>query len=450
MAETKLTDARELGMTGLRRQGGYIYEEFLRELQGQRGAKTFRTMADNDDICGAILYALEMLMRQVSWRFEADPDAGDAAKKLQDTFSGMLFEDMQSPWSETLSEILQMLVYGYSLLEVTYKKREGDSTFSDGLIGWAHWGVRAQETIDRWEFDENGRITGAWQRVDTEILLPAERCLLFRTSTRRGNPEGRSLLRNAYRSWYFKRRMQEIEGIGVERDLAGLPVMTAPEGLPIFDDAYAAQRQSAEQLVRNIRRDEQEGVLMPFGWKLELLGSSSKRQFDTTQIITRYDQRMAMTVLADFILIGHDAVGSKALSANKTKIFGMAVNGLLDLVEDVVNRVAIPRLAKRNGFDLQAVPMLKHGDASPMELSDLSTYLQQLGGAGAVLFPNPALERHLLEIAKLPTPDPAEPMPSEVVEAQQAEQRELEAESMRLALAQQQAGLGAGGGLEGA
>lgn len=427
MAETKLTDARELGMTGLRRQGGYIYEEFLRELQGQRGAKTYRTMADNDDICGAILYALEMLMRQVSWSFDADPDAGDEAKRLQDIFSGMLFEDMQTPWSETLSEILQMLVYGYALLEVTYKKRTGDGTFTDGLIGWAHWGTLSQETIDRWDFDENGQITGAWQRVewrdptdrkDTEILLPSERCLLFRTSTRRNNPEGRSLLRNAYRSWYFKRRIQEIEGVGVERDLAGLPVLTAPENLPIFDDLYATQRQAAEQLVRNIRRDEQEGVLMPFGWKLELLGSSSKRQFDTTQIITRYDQRMAMTVLADFILIGHDAVGSKALSTDKTKIFGMAVNGMLDTICDVVNRVAIPRLARRNGFSQEAVPVLAHGDASPMQLTDLSSYLQQLGAAGAVLFPNPDLERHLLEIAKLPTPDPALPMPSEVVEPQ--------------------------------
>ena len=37
-------------------------------------------------------------------------------------------------------------------------------------------------------------------------------------------------------NWYFKRRIQEIEGIGVERDLAGLPTLTAPEGMNIWDE----------------------------------------------------------------------------------------------------------------------------------------------------------------------------------------------------------------------
>lgn len=59
--------------------------------------------------------------------------------------------------------------------------------------------------------------------------------MLFRTESVKDNPEGRSILRNAYRSWYFKRRIQEIEAIGIERDLAGLPVIHAPERLEIWD-----------------------------------------------------------------------------------------------------------------------------------------------------------------------------------------------------------------------
>ncbi|MGI6498023.1 MAG: hypothetical protein ACOX0U_04265 [Oscillospiraceae bacterium] len=60
--------------------------------------------------------------------------------------------------------------------------------------------------------------------------------MIFRTKSRKGSPEGRSILRNAYRSWYFKRRIQEIEGIGIERDLAGFPTLTAPEGMNIWDE----------------------------------------------------------------------------------------------------------------------------------------------------------------------------------------------------------------------
>lgn len=153
--------------------------------------------------------------------------------------------------------------------------------------------------------------------------IPMSKALLFRTKSRKDNPEGRSILRNAYRPWYFKRRIQEIEGIGIERDLAGLPVMHAPEGLDIWDpdnqDALRI-RTELESMVRRIRRDEMEGVVLPHGFELELLSSGGSRQFDTNAVINRYDTRIAMTVLADFIFLGHQQNGSWALSSDKTEL----------------------------------------------------------------------------------------------------------------------------------
>ena len=151
--------------------------------------------------------------------------------------------------------------------------------------------------------------------------------MLFRTRSRKDNPEGRSILRNAYRSWYFKRRIQEIEGIGIERDLAGLPVIHAPEGIDIWDETmedYTRIRAGMESMVKSIRRDEMEGVVLPHGFELELLSTGGTRQFDTNAIIERYDTRIAMTVLADFIFLGHQQNGSWALSSDKTELFAMA------------------------------------------------------------------------------------------------------------------------------
>ena len=79
--------------------------------------------------------------------------------------------------------------------------------------------------------------------------IPIDKALLFRTKSRKDNPEGRSILRNAYRSWYFKRRIQEVEGIGIERDLAGLPVMYAPADLDIWNpDDEQTQNQPPESV----------------------------------------------------------------------------------------------------------------------------------------------------------------------------------------------------------
>lgn len=158
--------------------------------------------------------------------------------------------------------------------------------------------------------------------------IPMSKALLFRTKSRKNNPEGRSILRNAYRSWYFKRRIQEIEGIGIERDLAGLPVMHGPEGLDLWNDDIEDNKKTRialENMVKSIRRDEMEGVVLPAGYELELLSSGGTRQFDTNAIINRYDTRIAMTVLADFIFLGHSETGSWALSSDKTELFAMAI-----------------------------------------------------------------------------------------------------------------------------
>ena len=60
----------ELGRIGQRRYGGSIYEEFLPELRGKRGIAVYSEMSENDDIVGAILFAIEMLIRQCDWNIE--------------------------------------------------------------------------------------------------------------------------------------------------------------------------------------------------------------------------------------------------------------------------------------------------------------------------------------------------------------------------------------------
>lgn len=60
----------EIGRIGQRRYGGVIYEEFLRELRGHKGIEVYREMSENDDVIGAILYAIEMLVRQTQWSVE--------------------------------------------------------------------------------------------------------------------------------------------------------------------------------------------------------------------------------------------------------------------------------------------------------------------------------------------------------------------------------------------
>jgi len=156
---------------------------------------------------------------------------------------------------------------------------------------WRKFAYRAQESLYRWGFSEDGGVSEFVQSDPNTFRptpIPIEKCLLFRTTSARGSPEGRSLR-------------------------------------ALFD--------AVERIVRDLRRDEQVGIIFPKEvdeagrdmWELKLLTTGGQRQIDTDPVIARYDQRIAMSVLDDFILLGHEKVGSKALGVSKVELFGKAL-----------------------------------------------------------------------------------------------------------------------------
>lgn len=433
---------KEYGSIGQRRYAGVFSEEFLRELQGKRGIEVYREMSENDDVCGAVLYVIETLIRQASWTVQA---GGTKPNDVEcKGFLESCMNDMQDTWIDTISEILSFLTYGWSYHEIVYKRRTGNvrdprerSRFTDGLIGWQKLPIRSQETLFRWEYDEQENLTGMTQLPPPNYVMatiPIEKALHFRTKSRKNNPEGRSILRTAYRDWYFKRRIQEIEGMGIERDLAGLPVMTAPEGIEIWnqnDPMMVQMLQRAETIVRNVRRDATEGLVKPAGWEFQLLTSGGSRQFDTNAIIERYDTRIAMTTMADFILLGHQQVGSFALSSDKTELFSMALGAYLDIICEVFNNQAIPRLIEMNAEHFKGItdyPKLTHGDVESPNLKDLSAYIKELTGCG-VLVPDEALEEYVREAAHLPEKLENQQFDQEMRRQQRQQNREKEDEA---------------------
>lgn len=433
---------KEVGVTGLRQYGGFVVEEWLRQLSGQRASWVYREMADNDATVGAFLFAIEMLARGVPWEVEEGSEAG-AAEFIEECRT-----DMSSTWEDIVCEVLTMLIFGWSWHEEVFKKRQGpqkesipsgdgeaatetppSSRYNDGKIGWRKLPIRAQETLWRWGFDENGGVRAmeqvAWD--GQKRLIPIQKSLLFRSKTTKGNPEGRSILRNAYIAWFRKKNIEEIEAIGVERDLAGIPVAQPPEGFNLYAETEEAKkvRQAAEEMVSTIRRDEDEGVVLPAGWSLELLTTGGSRQLDTNEIIRRYKQDIATSVLADMLLIGQDKVGSYAMVDAKADIFGAAVDTWMEGIAAVFNRYAIPRLLALNGMSLDDPPQLRPGTVRDIDLDALAQLLERLASAGAVVFPDNDLLASIYQRAGLPAPA--------AVEAAKADPEPVSAAEKRLA-----------------
>lgn len=361
--------AKEIGRTGLSEFSGQIQEDFLRELRGKEGYKRYDEMRKNSPIIGALLFAYEMALRKVSWEFNSDEENDprlDLLNRARDA--------MSLSWNDHITEALTMLPFGYSVFEIVYQRIGSE-------VLWRKLAPRGQDTVYQWKFDEQGGLEGFTQMSPPfyrPAFIPIDKLILYRTRVERGNPEGRSMLRQAWIPYYYAKHIQQIEAIGVERDLAGLPHIEMPEGADTADTT-TSDFGKAQQLVRNVRNDEQAGIVTPFGWKFELVSTGGSRQFDTDKIIRRYESRMLMSVLAQFLQLGQDGVGSLALSKDQTDLFNMSVNSIADIISETFTKYAIPRLLKLNGYDAEGV-RLEHTIAGDVDVAMLSDVLQKVGG----------------------------------------------------------------------
>ena len=426
----------DLGSTGLRAFGGFVREDFIPNLVGRQGATIYREMLDNSPIIGAVMFAILGTMRKVEWRCEAVDDSAPAQAAME--FANSLRFDMSVTWENFITEVLSMLGYGYSFHEIVYKRRLGPaphrrngpypgitrpgSKFDDGLLGWARIPIRSQDTVLKWFFDPNGEILGLTQQpwIGPLVDIPIEKAMLFRPSHHKNNPEGRSILRNAYRPYYFIKRLEEGEAIHIER-LAGNVVVRVPNSM--LDRALAGDPRSVASLamyknmVTRSRTDEQMGVLLPSDpWPSSTGGASPVPMFSYEYVvptggnrttnadipIVRHKLDILTSVLADFVQMGHTTRGAQNLADTKVDLFMQAVEGWLDDVAAVINKDGLAKLWALNGMDPNLMPEYVPDMAQQIDLDILSNFILRLSQSGVQMFPDEDLEDYVRDAAGLP------------------------------------------------
>jgi len=448
----KLDPKKIVGAPGLKAWAGRITEEWDPALQGSRAAKLYREMLDSEPVLATVVRMITTVLQQadvyVQPNRSATPLANEAAEFVEDCI-----EDMTPTWEGLLEDVLSAIAYGWSYHEITYKRR------GDGRFGWASIDIRGQDTLDRWEIDDAGRVVGMWQMPPPSykrVFIPADKALHFTLGGAKRNPEGKSLFRACKRPYLYKRGLEEIEAIGVERELAGLPILEVPPDL-LGVDATAEERAFVDSLfkrVQNIRRDAEEAMILPAsewtradgvvektGWRFSLVTSGGSRAIGIDPVIRRYEHRMLMTFLAEFLLLGEaGGAGSYALAKDKSDFLVLSLTAILKSIVRVFTAQAIVPLMRLNGYPQDAWPTLQHDDIESPALAELSTYVSTLIQAGAIV-PDEALERKLREWAALPqlgeddaqqgVVEPTRPEADEEPEAREIARPQREAEDLQ-------------------
>ncbi len=369
----------ELGAVNPQRIGTTLYEDFLPQLRGRRAASTYAEMSANDATIGAILYATEQLIRQVDWTVESDDD-----QTLE--FLDANIEGLAHSWDDFISAALSELVYGWSMFETVFK-------LQDGRVMWHKFAFRPQSSLHEWKLDDVGELEAFVQvlRNGTMAVIPVAKLVHFRTMTGEGRPEGRSWLRRAYRSWWIKKRCEEIVSIGIERELNGMPVLKVPTEVLIAgagDDEY----EKAKAIVTGLKVDELQGILLPSDrdedgnlyWELELLATTGRNKIDALAFIRSLAMDIASVMLAQFIGLGRDAVGSRALAEPQQEMFQTALGALLDSMEEQFHRQATRPLLELNGMPSGRIV---HGELRDLDLTAISQFVLNIAQAGGEFFP---------------------------------------------------------------
>lgn len=429
----------QLAVAGYSRTGNQVNDDFLPKLNGKQGRRILRQMAENDETIGGVLFAMSSVYRSVQWLFDPsdkdDPEAVRYSEWLQDAIEnkmgdprGALPDDTWSAFVQTWTDVD---VFGWGWYDVWIKDLD------DGSVGIARLVPVAAETLGGWDIEEpTGYVRGIYQRSPnqgTTTLIARDRSLHLISSPNKGNPEGLSLLRTAYRPWYYKKVNMEIESILAERG-TGFPVITVNADIKKAandPNLPEQQRQAAqamvdnyEQIVANIKRNEQSGLVIyskpyvsgfdnetgvtTYGGeqqvKLEFVTPNQTSSVDIDRTIKRLDTSIARALLADFMFFGTGGnTGNNANLGNRTELWIRAMQSRIDSIVECVNRQLIPQLWSLNAFPDEYRPTLRAGSISKDSIETLTTALARLAQAGAPVFPDPELQEFVYKEAGLPT-----------------------------------------------
>jgi len=420
----------EAGYLGLSIFNGVSNEELKKELNFPYSIRTYRNMSYHSSINSA-LTLFDNLIGKATWSMVPPKDATEEEKK-QCLVIEQMMHDMEGTWPEFIRDVLSMNLYGFSVHEKVYRKRfrSNGSKYNDGIIAWKKLPIRSQETIEKFIFSQDGNeLVGVKQnlsgiddnynrfsqRLQNEVTLPMSKVLHFRSGKHRGDPFGKSPLRDAYLAWRFLTALEDLEATGVSKDLNGLPILSIPPQY-LSEDASPSQKAIKayyESAMRNLQMNQQSAIILPNVYdeiskqplfKLELLSVDGKKAFDLNKIKDYYKNLIVTSLFSEVTSMGQTQVGSFALGSLKNTMTGMAAETMIKMIAEVLNRDLIRQTYELNNWNLERMGTLDFDGLDSTDLESVSKAFQRYSSTGLLELDREVLNsvRNSLGIDELP------------------------------------------------
>ncbi len=437
-------DLGEIGRTGTKTYGGRFFDDYKTDLAGVQAVETYEKMRRSDTQVAMTLRALKLPILQAKWDVVPSEDDPKDGEQIAEFVKRMLFSpwDRQGRgWRYTLRHALLMLDFGWALFEKVWEIRETPAMLR-GLgappkVTWlSKLAPRMHPTIDQWlGLDKPPyELTGVRQRVvyggSGTFVIPVEKLLIFTNEMEGDNYQGRSLLRSAYKDWYYAETLEKIDAIGLERAAVGTPEVRISDASQVGD--IAAVKAMYEDILANLQTMERSFIITVPG--TEFLPNIPTYNNDAIRASIRDHKRaISVNAIMQFMELGaENAAGSRATAGEQRGPFDLSILALADeisegfqgLTEDIVRY----NFGERPGY-----PSVRAAGITESDLSSLATIIKELVDCGAMTADD-EMEDWLRDTLNLPAklrPAKAEPEPSEEPPAEIPEETPEETELSR-------------------
>lgn len=378
-------DMTELGSTGTSAYG-YYRHEYVPELRGLQGLRMYDKMKRGDARVRSSLRLLKTPVLAGRWYVEpASTSTRDinCAKFIEEN----LFKWMTISWPQFLSESMLMLDYGYYMFEKVF------TTDDQGRVIWQKFAPRHPMDVINWHFDSHGGPDGAIMQNPNgfdDIPIPIEKLIVFSYDKEAGNIEGLSVLRSAYKHWFYKDNLYKIDAIQKERHGIGIPIIKLPPGFSPTD------KNLADEMGRNLRTNEKAHIVLPPNWEV-MFADLRSNLVDALASAVHHDSMISANILSEFI-------ASSTSGGDAQDLFVKGARYVADQIRDVFNKHAIPQLVDYNYSKVGYPELRVRRVGETTDWRTISFALRNLASSG-ILQPDDRLEDWIRDEMDLPLRD---------------------------------------------
>lgn len=405
----------EIGNTGLDLKGvsGKVEEDLSKLWKGKSKKDFISEMKANDPYVNAWVNAKNAIALKPDWGIKPSDPEDKKSKEYAELISDMLFNDMATTFNSFVLNSISMAEYGFAVAEIVLKKRNGktdnpltSSLYNDGLFGVAKLAPRWQNSISKWDIDNNGNIENVYQKADFNFegaKIPYKKVLHFVMNGYNGNPEGESVLRGTFGSYYNKKNIERIQRETFERGFCGFLDIQVPARYMSKRNMSSEAidvRQSLEAFMKNVKQGKSAGIIRQFSkdFVIDLKEGKTSTGLNPDTMIDRYNTEIVMCLLSDSFMGKNKVYQGASGEQTKTKLYKSFIGIMLDEIKEQINKKLIPMLFEINNLDSEYMPYLDYGNLDDLDLQAVSWFIQSVAkNCGPLMTPTYELNNYLLE-----------------------------------------------------